>query len=314
MEAEVDRVYHKLTVPLSVQQAISHSSTASSTGQPAIGVFPVSRPHSPQAVPNVEAVLNHAATEPVANIPYEEEVDAIAVMQDFIKNIVMKVNERIALDTQAAEPIKDPAQLVEDIPNEVSTATGIVAEAIIGRHRGSAQGPFTMNFSISQHQLDALTLWNERWKHTDIESSLCISLLCFKEADIRARLDPAKKIDFRSLLRDLECCWPKSGDLSASWNGQPTQLPIAPPLAYRSDEPAIVDISPFVSLGPNKLTFAQNTDLTSYCFVLCAHNPSPAQLRAVQRRRYKEQSWMAWLQKQTKPLPLPFKLPIPMDS
>lgn len=51
---------------------------------------------------------------------------------------------------------------------KISSETGVEAATIIERHRGSKKNvpSLTINFNISQEDLDSITKWNERAKHS----------------------------------------------------------------------------------------------------------------------------------------------------
>ncbi|KAJ7470373.1 hypothetical protein FB451DRAFT_1253534 [Mycena latifolia] len=192
-----------------------------------------------------------------------------------------------------------------------STRTGIKAAAVIARHRGLQSGTISIEFTINQDQLDSINAWNDRSKHSDdIEQSLCITLLCFLAADVKARLESSSSKDLQTILPDLECSWPKTGGLSmdALWNGERIEFPMSPPFALPLN--GMVDVSPFLVLGKNTFRIAQTRDMSKYWLILCAHHPTSSQLNAVARRRHKERDWSGWLEKISRPLQLPFTIPI----
>ncbi|KAJ7445790.1 hypothetical protein B0H11DRAFT_402504 [Mycena galericulata] len=194
---------------------------------------------------------------------------------------------------------------------DLSTETGIQAATVIARHRGLTNGTITIDFSINPNQLESIMKWNNRAKHhEDIEESLCITLLCFSLADIKTRMESSESKDFRSLLPELECLWPKTGGLTmnALWNGQRINFPLAPPFALPSN--GFVDVSPFLVSGKNTVCITQTRDMSKYWIILCAHHPTTSQIHTVARRRYKERNWTGWLDKISQPLQLPFRIPI----
>ncbi|KAF7359402.1 hypothetical protein MSAN_01282800 [Mycena sanguinolenta] len=127
--------------------------------------------------------------------------DLGAVIQDLVKKInveelvkdinvedvVNNVNRHIASNTAdvslelqqfstADLPIPSTQELsfVDATP---SSRTGLDAATVIVHHRGLASGSITMKFSINQNQMDAITKWNNRSKHSeDLRDSLCLSL------------------------------------------------------------------------------------------------------------------------------------------
>ncbi|KAJ7929309.1 hypothetical protein B0H13DRAFT_1964787 [Mycena leptocephala] len=257
-----------------------------------------------------------------------------AALQEIIQNVVNNVNRLIASDAapprssevfltpsvtdgpplDAGEfstidlpipPVFEDVHLEEDITP--STKTGIEAATVIAQHRGLPSGTITINFSINQDQLDSITKWNDRSKHSDdIRESLCITLLCFAMTGLES--SPSK--DLHTLLPELECSWPKTGGLSmnALWNGQRTKFPMSPPFALPAN--GLVDVSPFLVLGNNLLHITQTRDMSKYWLLLCAHHPTPSQINAVARRRHKERNWTGWLEKISQPFQLPFRIPV----
>ncbi|KAJ6547147.1 hypothetical protein B0H19DRAFT_255521 [Mycena capillaripes] len=205
-----------------------------------------------------------------------------------------------------ANPPTSEGVHLEDITP--STKTGIAAATVIARHRGLASGTITITLSISQDQLDLITKWNDRSKHSDdLGQSLCITLLCFAVADVQARLESSQSNDLCTLLPELECSWPETGGLSmnALWNGQRIKFPLSPPFAN-----GLVDMTPFLVLGNNTFRITQTRDMSKYWLLLCAHRPTSIQLTAVARQRHKEKNWESWLEKTSQPLQLPFVIPI----
>ncbi|KAJ7168088.1 hypothetical protein C8R43DRAFT_136494 [Mycena crocata] len=206
-------------------------------------------------------------------------------------------------------------ELTPNIPNTVeddnktssSTKIGIQAATIIARHRGLKSGTINVEFSINKVQLVSIAKWNNRMKHPgDIRESLCITLLCISSAD----LETSESKDIRTLLPELECSWPKNGGLSmnALWNEQRMDFPMSPPFALPKN--GFVDVSPFLVLGQNTFRITQTHDMSAYWLILCAHHPTPSQLHGVARHRHKERDWTGWLEKMSKPLQLPFRIPI----
>ncbi|KAJ7236720.1 hypothetical protein B0H12DRAFT_1139885 [Mycena haematopus] len=254
-----------------------------------------------------------------------------AVIEDFMKNInvedlVNNANKHIASNTVAPSPTDVSLELGEfstaDLPlpnfQEVSfedvppsSRTGLDGAAVIVQHRGLASGSITIKFTIKQNQMDAITKWNDRFKHSDdLRNSLCLSLLCFAIPDLKKRLESSPSNDLRNLLPEFECSWPKNGGLNmdALWNGQRITFPMSPPFALPPN--GLVDVSPFLVVGENTLCIIQTRDMSGYWLLLCAHHPTPSQLNAVARRRYKERNWSGWLESISQPLQLPFSVPI----
>ncbi|KAF7311666.1 hypothetical protein MKEN_01070200 [Mycena kentingensis (nom. inval.)] len=237
-----------------------------------------------------------------------------ATMHQFLCDFVAKINERISPETQGSEQTQVP--LADSLEPSTSVGCEVVPQSIFGRHRGQATGPITMNFSVGQEQLDGMKYWNGRWKQTEIsDKALCASLLCFREADIKAtdikaRPQSTQQTSLESIIPNLPCSWPTNGDLilTTSWNGQTTELPIS--FALRANEPPMADMSPYVSLGANTFSFTQTSDLTGYCLVLCVHHPTPAQLLVVERQRAKQRKWSGWLQNLGQAVFLPFEMPV----
>ncbi|KAJ6500410.1 hypothetical protein C8R45DRAFT_977543 [Mycena sanguinolenta] len=273
---------------------------------------------SSQDVPSVAhpADLGTVIQNLVKNINVEELVRNINV-----EDVVNDVNRHIASNTvdvslelqefsTADLPIPKPQEVsLEDaIP---SSKTGLDAATVIIHHRGLASGAITMKFSVNQNQMDAITKWNNRLKHTeDLEDSLCLSLLCFAIPDLKTRLESSQSNDLRNLLPELECSWPKNGELNmdALWKGQRMTFPMAPPFALPPS--GLTDVSPFLVVGENTLCIKQTRDMSEYWLLLCAHHPTTSQLNAVARRRHKERNWSAWLASISRPLQLPFSVPI----
>ncbi|KAJ6606583.1 hypothetical protein DFH09DRAFT_13437 [Mycena vulgaris] len=221
------------------------------------------------------------------------------------ESLPLKTSSDLLRNALANDPKKFYTEEVTPTRTNIKTAT------VIARHRGLASGTISIDFSINQNQLNSISRWSARSKHSDeIEKSLCITLLCFLAADVRARLESSESRDLRTILPDLECSWPKTGGLSmnALWNGQRMDFPMSPPFALPSN--GLVDVSQFLVLGQNTLRFTQTRDMSKYWLILCAHHPTPSQLNAVARRRHKERDWTGWLDKISQPLQLPFKIPV----
>ncbi|KAJ7702398.1 hypothetical protein B0H17DRAFT_1044202 [Mycena rosella] len=238
----------------------------------------------------------------------QPSLDSPAAFQAIIETMQLPTPP---VSDERSPPPEGADSLPPDEDTPPSTRTGIEMATIIARHRGLAAGTIGIKFDIHQNQLDSITKWSDRSKHSDdIEGSLCITLLCFLAADIRARLETSTSKDLRTILPDLECSWPKTGGLSlnALWNGQRIDLPMSPPFAMPLN--GLVDVSPFLVLGQNTFRITQTRDMSNYWLILCAHHPTPAQINAVARRRRKERDWTGWLEKISRPLQLPFKLPI----
>ena len=60
--------------------------------------------------------------------------------------------------------------------------TGIQTATVIASHCGLVNGTISIDFSINQIQLDSITKWNDRWKHSECgsldESRCCVLISC----------------------------------------------------------------------------------------------------------------------------------------
>ncbi|KAF8184972.1 hypothetical protein K438DRAFT_1937144 [Mycena galopus ATCC 62051] len=243
-----------------------------------------------------------------------------------VEDVVNNVNRLIASYTEAPSstsvslesgefstaglPIPNPQEVsFEDIAP--SPKTGLEAATVIVHHRGLNSGSITIKFSIKQNQMDCITKWKNRWKHSDdLGDSLCLSLLCFDISDLKVRVESSQSNNLDTLLPEFECVWPTAGGLNmdALWNGQRTKLPLSPPFALPPN--GLVDVNPFLVVGENTISLTQTRNMSEYWLLLCAHHPTPSQLNAVARRRHKERGWTGWLEKISQPLQLPFSMPI----
>ncbi|KAJ7093151.1 hypothetical protein C8R44DRAFT_399494 [Mycena epipterygia] len=284
---------------------------------------------TPASVPP-QADLDHTDAMP-GNLVANPPVDNPAAFQAIIQTMVNNVNKLIALEELPTPPasgeissqherVEFPQLATSSLSNfsvshiaeqsylgdiTPSTKTGIETATVIARHRGLPSGTINIEFAIGQDQLDSITKWNDRANHSEnIEESLCITLLCFSSADLKAPLESSESKDLQTHLRDLEC----GLSMNALWNAQRIDLPMAPPFALPSN--GLVDVSPFLVLGQNTFRITQTRDMSKYWLILCAHHPTLSQLNAVARRRHKDREWTGWLVKLSSPLQLPFRTPI----
>ncbi|KAJ7197239.1 hypothetical protein GGX14DRAFT_668736 [Mycena pura] len=329
-----------------VSPATEHPSAVSRAHSPQVALEVEAGSGSPLArIADVPPAAYHSESEvPAAAQP---ALDSPAALQAIIKNVVIDVNQRIAgLSSDLAAqprstsssatptpPVNDetsplPEGAVTDGTNSVprdeihlvfdpieegtsvSTKTGIQTATVIASHCGLVNGTISIDFSINQIQLDSITKWNDRWKHSEnIEETLGevkTSEPFFLSSNARGLRLVGRLL--RLTISFIYMYLQGGLSMTALWNGQRADFPMSPPFALASD--GLVDISQFLVLGQNTLRFTQSRDMSDYWLVLCGHHPTSDQLNAVARRRYKERTWTGWLQKLSRPVQLLFKVPV----
>ncbi|KAJ7090189.1 hypothetical protein B0H15DRAFT_251068 [Mycena belliarum] len=335
-------------MPPIFHQDTTTSVPASNQGDPARPMEEATSPIAIEEIVNTSETLQSGPQDETEGSSEQVTLDSPAAFQAIIQTMLNNVNKLITSSANTPMPLTDETvtptldgarsprletqgslavhqnpelhpknglDILEgehDLVGIVGTGkTGIGAATVIARQLGLKSGTISIEFALNQKQADSITAWNNRAKHSgDIDKSLCITLLCFSAADIRGRLESSTSKDLAVILPELKCSWPTTGGLSmnALWNNTRIDLPMAPPFSLPLN--GMVDVSPFLVLGKNYLRIAQTRDMSKHWFILCAHHPTHSQLNTVARRRHKEREWTGWLEEISRPLQLPFKIPI----
>ncbi|KAK7043746.1 hypothetical protein VNI00_008358 [Paramarasmius palmivorus] len=152
-----------------------------------------------------------------------------------------------------------------------------------------------INFSLDlfKEHWENVEKWNRRVQcksYDNIHKSICVSLGCYKSADVQHILDiiadskPAKP---HYLINKMKSSWPQEGglmiSLRASIGGQSDSIRLTPPLTLTPE--GNFDLGPYLMEGKNKinLIFDNQTPKDDYFFVLLTHLPTRAQMQELKR-------------------------------
>ncbi|KAI6125657.1 hypothetical protein EDD16DRAFT_427180 [Pisolithus croceorrhizus] len=156
-----------------------------------------------------------------------------------------------------------------------------------------------VSFTISEEVHSNVSRWvNRKTSSTDLSSSYCISVACYRLCDLGAAAE--QSLDERNLsipgaTAHIPCSWPASTHLLLSLKrGEKNwTLPLSPPFKATPDQ--FMDISSFVRAGENTLQIIQYGDLSDHALVIHAHHPTSAQLAELKKMQVADQKWKSFL-------------------
>jgi len=155
----------------------------------------------------------------------------------------------------------------------------------------SFAGSYSIEFELGEEQLTFTKRWANRRNVFDRSlPCMCISISC--HPIMNNMPEPEEDITLESLV-DLftkEACWPKDGQLQIIVEADGS-TGTASTLQYRKQgEP--IDITSIIGRR-NKVTFCHTQDHTNFVFLLRAHKPTVAQMRALDELTPGTEAWNA---------------------
>lgn len=156
-----------------------------------------------------------------------------------------------------------------------------------------------VNFTISEEMHSNVSRWvNRKASPTDLSSSFCISVACYRLCDLGTAAEPSldeQDLSIPEATAHIPCSWPTSTHLLLSLkHGEKNwTLPLSPPFKVTPDQ--FMDISSFVRPGENTLQIIQYGDLSDHAFVIHAHHPTSAQLAEWRKIQAADQKWKSFL-------------------
>lgn len=178
-----------------------------------------------------------------------------------------------------AEEIEEDASEMVD---ELAPLFGKEMKVICMDRAYDVPGEFTWNFTLSHADWDRVSRWAKAPENLDSEISQarCITLACYlmQELDLYATQDGllreqwfenVKPIPWVNLPRNL---WALINDDASA---------MFPPYSSPDD---LFDLSPFLRVGRNRITFTQIDGMAEYVLVLHGHRPTRGQLVPLKAR------------------------------
>ncbi|KAI5988616.1 hypothetical protein EDD15DRAFT_2580037 [Pisolithus albus] len=165
-----------------------------------------------------------------------------------------------------------------------------------------------VKFTISEEMHSNVSRWvNRKTSPTDLSSSFCISVACYRLCDLATAAEPTldeQDLSIPEVTAHIPCSWPTSTHLLLSLKrGEKNwTLPLSPPFKVTPDQ--FMDISSFVRLGENTLQIIQYGDLSDHVFVIHAHHPTSAQLAEWGKIQAADQKWKSFLDSVCAPVEL----------
>ncbi|ESK87528.1 hypothetical protein Moror_2018 [Moniliophthora roreri MCA 2997] len=178
------------------------------------------------------------------------------------------------------------------------------------RLRMPPTGNINFKLDLTATQFANVDRWNRRMKDTsdigNIHKSCCVSLGCFKSADLEhgMALNSEGEKPYH-LWNRIKPSWPQQGEMVVSMrvvmNGKSRNVVLTPPIDLTPEHN--VDLGPYLKEGHNGITlsFRNRTIEDDYCFVIFSHTPTKAQLEALQRRLEKNQDFASFLEELSRP-------------